>query len=157
MVKNGIGMMLRSPTMLEVGTEAPEFTAKAHDGSTVRLSDFRGKKVLLWFYPKADTPGCTAEGCSLRDRFAEFDPDKIQVLGVSFDTVDDNRKFAEKFGFPYLLLCDPEAKIGAAYGAGDSGFASRISYIIDEQGRIAHALPNVNPKTHTDEVLARIQ
>ena len=142
--------------MLNEGTPAPDFTIKDHTGKEIRLSDYRGKKVLLWFYPKADTPGCTIEGTSLRDRHKEFEDRNVQILGISFDKVDDNCAFADKFSFPYPLLCDPEAKVGAMYGAGDSGFASRISYLIDEKGIIQAALPNVDPKTHADEILQRL-
>jgi len=91
--------------MLNVGDTAPRFTVKNHFGKDVSLSDFKGKKVVLWFYPKADTPGCTAEGCAFRDRVAKFNEKNTAVLGVSFDTVEENAKFAEKFGFEFPLLC----------------------------------------------------
>ncbi len=156
-VKNGVTSMLRKPEMLEVGAQAPDFTVKTHEGNEVRLSDYRGKKVLLWFYPKADTPGCTLEGKKLRDRHQEFVDRGVQVLGISYDEVADNCAFAEKFEFPFPLLCDDDFAVGNKYGAGDSGFASRISYLIDEQGVITHATAKVDPNTHADEILAYIK
>ena len=142
--------------VLDVGAIAPDFTVRAHDGRSLSLRDFRGRKVILWFYPKADTPGCTIEGNGLCSRQAEFDAKKVQILGCSFDTEAENRAFAEKFGYRFPLLCDTDRKIGIAYGACAEPMAKhakRISYVIDENGRIAHALAKVDPATHTDEML----
>src|SRR3954468_12058835 len=125
--------------ILKEGEQAPDFTVKAHTGNTVKLSEQRGKKVLLWFYPMADTPGCTIEGQGLRDRAPQFDTKNVTIFGVSFDDVEANRKFAEKFSFPYLLLCDTDKQIGLAYGAADDAStqtAARIAYLIDETGKI---------------------
>ena len=147
------------PRMLEVGSPAPDFRVQAHDGSTVTLAGLRGRKVVLWFYPKADTPGCTVEGkgfCSAHDELAGKG---VTVLGVSFDDVAANRAFAEKFGFPYLLLCDTDRKIGMAYGACDSPsakHAKRITYLIDENGVIRFAQPKVDPPSHSAEILAAV-
>ena len=146
-----------TPTMLDVGTPAPDFRVEAHDGSVVTLSGLRGRKVVLWFYPKADTPGCTVEGkgfCSAHDEFADKG---VVILGVSFDDRAANAAFAKKFGFPYLLLCDTDRKIGMAYGACDSPsakHAKRITYVIDENGIIRYAQPKVDPPAHTAEILA---
>jgi peroxiredoxin Q/BCP len=121
------------------------------------LSSLRGKKVLLWFYPQAATPACTTEGCSLRDNYTYYEENDIVVLGVSFDTVEDSAAFAAKFAFPFTLLCDTERKVGLAYGACDNpkaAYAERISYVIDEQGRILRAYPQVDPRVHAAEVLA---
>ncbi len=145
--------------MLNVGDVAPDFTVKAHTGEDVSLSDFKGRRVVLWFYPKADTPGCTAEGCGFRDRQAVYAEKNAEILGVSFDTVEENRAFAEKFGFTFRLLCDTEREIGLAYGAcdaKDAGHAKRISYVIDEEGRIAQAIEQVNAREHPEELLATI-
>lgn len=145
------------PRMLDVGTVAPDFQVEAHDGSVVTLSGLRGRKVVLWFYPKADTPGCTVEGkgfCAAHDQFAEKG---VTVLGVSFDDRAANAAFAKKFGFPYLLLCDTERRLGMAYGACDSPgakHARRITYVIDENGIIRYAQPKVDPPAHTAEILA---
>lgn len=147
------------PRLLEVGTTAPDFRVEAHDGSTVSLSGLRGRKVVLWFYPKADTPGCTIEGKGFCSAHADFEARGVRILGVSFDDRSANAAFAAKFGFPYPLLCDTRREIGLAYGACDSRdakHARRISYVIDEQGTIRHALANVDPATHIAEVLALV-
>jgi len=143
--------------MLAAGSKAPEFNVKAHDGSTVSLGSLRGKKIVLWFFPKADTPGCTVEGSSFRDHYAGFRERGAQVLGCSFDTAADNKAFADKYGFPFPLLCDTSRSVGLAYGAcrdASAKHARRITYVIDEEGRIAHALPDVDPTTHIAKVLA---
>ena len=145
--------------MLNVGDQAPDFTVKAHTGEDVSLSDYKGRRVVLWFYPKADTPGCTAEGCSFRDHGPQYAEKNAVIFGVSFDTVEENRAFAEKFNFPFKLLCDTERKIGMAYGAGDSpdaGYAKRITYVIGEDGRIAQAIGQVNAAAHPAELLATL-
>ena len=145
--------------LLEVGSAAPDFRVSAHDGTTVSLSGLRGRKVVLWFYPKADTPGCTVEGKGFCSAHADFEARGVTILGVSFDDRAANAAFAGKFGFPYPLLCDTDRKLGMAYGACDSPdvrHARRITYVIDEQGTIRHVLPNVDPATHTAEVLALV-
>lgn len=143
--------------MLKAGDSAPDFTVMTHEGKPLSLSSLRGKKVLLWFYPQAATPGCTTEGCSLRDQYNYYEENGIVVLGVSFDSVEDNAAFAQRFSFPFTLLCDTERKVGLAYGACDSpkaAYAERISYVIDEQGKILRAYPQVDPRIHAAEVLA---
>ena len=143
--------------MLEVGQAAPEFSVKSHKNTDVSLKDFRGKNVILYFYPKADTPGCTAQGCGFRDRINKFEEKNTVVLGVSFDSVSENKAFAEKFQFPFLLLCDIEKKLGLAYGAiktVDDKHASRIGYVIDTQGKIKGAYPKVDAKAFPDQMLA---
>ncbi len=143
--------------MLKPGDDAPDFTAMTHQGEPLRLSSLRGRKVLLWFYPQAATPGCTAEGCSIRDQYSYFEEHGVVVLGVSFDSVEDNAAFARKFSFPFLLLCDTERKVGMAYGAcasAKAAHAERISYVIDERGKILRAYPQVDPRIHAAEVLA---
>jgi thioredoxin-dependent peroxiredoxin len=143
--------------MLKAGDDAPDFTVMTHEGKPLTLSSLRGHKVLLWFYPQADTPGCTAEGSSLRDQYNYYQENDVVVLGVSFDNVEDNAAFAKKFSFPFTLLCDTDRKIGLAYGACDNpkaGYAERISYLVDEQGKIARAYPQVDPRDHAAVVLA---
>jgi thioredoxin-dependent peroxiredoxin len=142
--------------MLEPGTPAPDFEVQDHTGKTRRLSDFRGKNVVLWFYPKADTPGWTAEGCGFRDRIKQYEDKGVQILGASFDTVPANAAFAKKFDFNFPLLCDIERKIGLAYGAADvasAPTARRISYLIGPDGKIRKAYPKVNAAAHPEEVL----
>ena len=143
--------------MLKAGDDAPDFTAMTHEGKPLTLSSLRGHKVLLWFYPQAGTPGCTAEGCSLRDQYSYYEENGIVVLGVSFDNVEDNAAFVKKFSFPFALLCDTGRDIGIAYGACDNPkarYADRISYVIDERGKILRAYPQVNPRDHAAQVLA---
>jgi peroxiredoxin Q/BCP len=143
--------------MLDVGAQAPPFTVKDHHGRDTSLDDFRGSRVVLWFYPKADTPGCTLEGCGYRDLKTQFEAKGASILGVSFDTVEENAAFAQKFSFPYPLLCDTGREIGLAYGACDTRSdrsARRISYVIGPDGRIEHAFPKVDTKRHPAEVLS---
>jgi peroxiredoxin Q/BCP len=145
--------------VLEPGQKAPIFEAKDHQGNTVRLEDYRGKHLVLWFYPKADTPGCTAEGCGFRDQIWKFEDKDARILGISFDTEDDNRVFAEKFDFNFPLLCDTSREVGLLYGACDSKdaqCANRISYLIDRDGKIVKAYPMVDAARHPDEVLCDI-
>lgn len=142
--------------MLNVGDEAPDFEVSDHLGRKVSLHDLRGRKVVLWFYPKADTPGCTAEGCSFRDLNAEYEAKNVTILGVSFDDVDANARFVEKFNFPFRLLCDTDRKIGIAYGAAETPkdeYAKRIAYVIDENGRIAEAHAKVDARSYPTEQL----
>lgn len=145
--------------MLDVGTQAPDFSVQDHHGKQVSLLDFRGKKVALWFYPKADTPGCTMEGQGFRDDYKNFEGRNTVVLGVSLDSVADNKAFAEKYSFPFQLLCDVNREIALAYhavrNAGDQ-YASRISYVIDEEGNIQEAIEKVDVKTHSSDLCSRL-
>ncbi len=146
-------------TMLNVGDTAPDFTVKSHQGKDVRLQDYRGKNVVLYFYPKADTPGCTAQSCGFRDRMSDYEKKNTVVLGVSFDTVAENKAFADKFGFPFLLLCDTDKMIGLAYGAAktkDDGAPARIGYVIDPQGKVKAAYPRVDARTFPSTVINEI-
>jgi thioredoxin-dependent peroxiredoxin len=143
--------------MLKVGDTAPAFTVQTHVGKEISLASLKGKKVVLWFYPKADTPGWTTEGRGFREQSAEFRTRNVEVLGISFDTVAENAAFAQKFNFPFPLLCDTSRAIGLAYGACDdakAGYARRISYVIDEEGKILKAYDSVSPRSHPAEVLA---
>lgn len=142
--------------MLTVGEPAPDFHAKSHTGEMVSLAAQKGKNVLLWFYPKADTPGCTAEGCAIRDLAAEFEKRNTVVFGVSFDEEADNAAFVEKFDFPFALLCDTDREVGLAYGAckdESDGYAERFSFLIDQDGYLAQAWYKVDPRKHAQEVL----
>ena len=144
--------------MLEQGTKAPSFSVKDHNGNTVSLADFAGKKIVLWFYPKADTPGCTIEGKGFRDDYEKFTEKNTVILGVSLDNETDNKAFAEKFNFPYPLLCDVNHNIALAYKAvkgSQDEYASRISYVIDESGNILEAISQVDTKTHSGDLCSR--
>ena len=145
--------------MLEQGTTAPSFSVKDHNGNTVSLTDFAGKKIVLWFYPKADTPGCTIEGKGFRDDYKKFTEKNTVILGVSLDNETDNKAFAEKFNFPYPLLCDVNHEIALAYKAvkgSQDEYASRVSYVIDESGNIIEAISQVDTKTHSGDLCSRV-
>ena len=145
--------------MLEKETRAPSFTVKDHNGNTVSLADFNGKKVVLWFYPKADTPGCTIEGKGFRDDYEKFAQKNTVILGVSLDNETDNKAFAEKFNFPYPLLCGVNQEIALAYEAvkgPEAEYASRITYVIGEDGNILEAISEVDTKTHSGDLCSRL-
>ena len=145
--------------MLEKGTKAPSFSVKDHNGNTISLADFSGKKIVLWFYPKADTPGCTIEGKGFRDDYEKFTEKNTVILGVSLDNETDNKAFAEKFNFPYPLLCDVNHEIALAYKAvkgPQDEYASRISYVIDANGNILEAISQVDTKTHSGDLCSRV-
>ncbi len=150
--------------MLSIGDKAPDFTLLDQDGNSVSLTDFRGKKVLLWFYPKASTPGCTAEGCNIQENHEQFAAANVQILGMSKDSVRRQKNFATKFGFQYPLLSDESGTTVEAYGAwGPKQFMGRefdgilrISYVIDEQGNIEHVFGKVKTKTHGEDVLGSL-
>jgi peroxiredoxin Q/BCP len=145
--------------MLETGTKAPGFSVRDHNGNTVSLDDFSGKKVVLWFYPKADTPGCTMEGKGFRDDYGKFTEKNTVVLGVSLDNEVDNKAFAEKFDFPYPLLCDVNHELALAYHATkgpEDEYASRITYVIGEDGNILEAISQVDTNTHSGDLCSRL-
>lgn len=145
--------------MLKAGDAAPDFTAQSHTGATLSLLNFRGKKVLLWFYPEADTPGCSLEGRGFRDHQEYFDDNSIRIVGVSFDDADRNAAFALKYDFKFPLLCDVDRKLGLAYGACSDAraqYAERVSFLIDESGKIARVYDSVDPRDHPARVLAEI-
>lgn len=142
--------------MLNVGDVAPDFLVKDHLNRDTTVRQFRGKTVVLWFYPKADTPGCTAEGCGFRDLYEGYKKVGAEILGCSFDTVEDNAAFAKKFDYTYPLLCDVDREVGLAYGACDepnAGYADRITYVIDEDGFIAKALNHIDARAHPAKLL----
>ena len=145
--------------MLKLGDSAPDFTVASHAGAQITLSEFRGKKVMLWFYPEADTPGCSLEGRGFRDHQEYYDDNGIQILGISFDDIDRNGAFAQKYDFKFPLLCDVDRKIALAYGAcsdAKAQYADRVSFLIDEQGKIARVYDRVDPRDHPARVLAEI-
>jgi peroxiredoxin Q/BCP len=144
--------------VVEEGTRAPDFELESDDGRRVKLSDLRGKPVVLYFYPKDDTPGCTTQARGIRDVFDEFRARGAEVLGISADTVASHRKFKEKYSLPFTLLADPERQAGEAYGVTQEGKRSfrRSTFVIDADGTVAKVMPRVDPQTHADEVLAAL-
>ncbi|MEY4744724.1 MAG: hypothetical protein RL272_669 [Candidatus Parcubacteria bacterium] len=151
--------------MLNVGDKAPDFTLPDQEGKEHALSEYKGDWVLLYFYPKDDTPGCTAEACGIRDRFEEYGDEEISVLGVSTDPVKSHAKFAAKYALPFTLLSDAEKKVVAAYGVWSGKKfmgreymgTNRWSYLIDPKGKIAKVYDKVRPADHAAQVLADVR
>ena len=150
--------------MLEKGMKAPDFALSDKDGNIVRLSDFAGKKVVLYFYPKDNTPGCTRQACAFAAAYDEFARKNAVVIGVSRDGAQSHAKFAEKYNLPFILLSDPDHAVTEAYGAWQEkklyGKVSigvvRSTFVIDEHGNIASVMPKVKPDTNAAEVLAQL-
>ena len=150
--------------MLEKSMKAPDFALSDKDGNIVRLSDFAGKKVVLYFYPKDNTPGCTRQACAFAAAYDEFARKNAVVIGVSRDGAQSHAKFAEKYNLPFILLSDPDHAVTEAYGAWQEkklyGKVSmgvvRSTFVIDEHGNIASVMPKVKPDTNAAEVLAQL-
>lgn len=148
--------------MLEKGTKAPDFELLNKDGKEVKLSDFLGKKVVLYFYPRDNTPGCTRQACAFAENYEEFKNLDAAVIGISKDSTASHIKFAEKYGLPFILLSDPEHKVIEAFGAwqekknyGKVSFGTvRSTFVIDENGTIEKVMPKVKPDTNAAEILA---
>lgn len=151
--------------MLNIGTLAPDFTLLDQDGVSQSLKTYRGKYVLLYFYPKDDTPGCTKEACTIAEVYNDFSKLNVVVLGVSKDTPSSHKKFAEKYSLPFTLLSDTDAAVIETYGAwqektmfGKTALGiSRISYLIDPEGKIVKVYPKVDPASHALEILKDIK
>ncbi|MEN6500693.1 MAG: thioredoxin-dependent thiol peroxidase [Rectinema sp.] len=150
--------------MIQEGERAPDFALKDADGKMWTLADFRGKTVVLYFYPKDNTPGCTTEACGFRDRYDEFKKRSVEVVGVSADSEKSHKSFAEKKNLPFLLLSDPEKKTIEAYGAlGERKLYGRTflgilrsTFIIDGEGIVRKVFPKVTPAGHAEEILAAL-
>jgi peroxiredoxin Q/BCP len=148
---------------LKTGTLAPNFDLQDQRGTSHKLSDYKGKRVVLYFYPKDDTPGCTTEACSFRDNFIDYKTAGITVIGISKDTVESHAKFADKIELPFTLLADPDHRVSELYGVwGEKTFMGRTSmginrttFLIDEEGKLKEIMPKVNPKGHAEDVLLR--
>ena len=156
--------MNKESTMLQIGMQAPDFTLPDKDGRPVTLSALRGKKVVLYFYPKDNTPGCTRQACAFAAQYEAFKAADITVIGISKDSVASHAKFAEKYNLPFVLLADPDRVAIEAYGvwqekkmAGKVGMGVvRTTFIIDEDGIITAVMPKVKPDTNAAEVLAAL-
>jgi len=150
--------------VIEEGKPAPDFELQSDSGETVRLSDFRGRPVVLYFYPKDDTPGCTAEACEFRDAYDSYRERGIEILGVSPDDVASHEKFKSKYELQFTLLADPEHTTAEAYGVwGERKFAgktylgiNRSTFLIDEDGNVARAMLGIKPAGHAADVLEKL-
>jgi peroxiredoxin Q/BCP len=144
--------------VVEEGKPAPDFELQSDGGATVRLSELRGKPVVLYFYPKDDTPGCTAQACGIRDAWSEFQRAGAEVFGISADTQASHERFKSKYSLPFTLLADPERLLAEPYGVGREGKSSyeRSTFVIDADGDVARIMRRVNPDRHADEVLAAL-
>jgi peroxiredoxin Q/BCP len=150
--------------MLEPGDAAPDFTLSDQNGQEVTLADLRGQTVVLYFYPRADTPGCTTQACGIRDRRADYEAAGVRVIGISPDTVESQAKFAGKHDLDFTLLADADHEVADAYGTwmektnyGKTYWGvQRATFIIDGEGTVVHVIPKASPKTHDDEVLAAL-
>jgi thioredoxin-dependent peroxiredoxin len=150
--------------VIEEGKPAPDFELMSDRGDTVRLSDFRGKPVVLYFYPKDDTPGCTTEACEFRDAYDTYRKRGIEILGVSPDDVSSHEQFKSKYELPFTLLADPDHATAEAYGVwGERNFAgktymgiNRSTFVIDENGNVARAMLGIKPAGHAAAVLEEV-
>ncbi len=141
---------------LAVGTVAPNFSTTDDEGKSVSLSDFAGKVVVLYFYPKDDTPGCTKEAQSFRDNYTDYQGKDMVVLGVSMDDQTSHKLFKEKYGLPFQLLVDSNGAITKAYDVDGGGYSKRVTYIIDGEGKISYVEDKVNTSTHAQDILATV-
>ncbi len=148
------GMAVGAQGASLLGELAPDFTMLDQDGKSHTLSEYRGQKVVVYFYPKDDTPGCTTEACSIRDDYGLFEKNGIKVFGVSYDDVQSHKKFAEKYDLPFSLLSDSDKSVAKAYGADGLFVTSRKTYLIDEEGILRKIYENVTPTGHGPEILA---
>ena len=150
--------------MLEIGQKAPDFSLPDTKGNTVSLADYRGQKVVLYFYPRDNTPGCTRQACAFAGLYQAFREKNVQVIGISKDSVASHVKFAEKYSLPFVLLADPERTAIEAYGVWQEkkqyGKVSmgvvRTTFVIDEEGKIQKIMPKVTPDTNAEEILAEL-
>lgn len=150
--------------MVREGEPAPDFTLRADTGEDVTLSSLKGSPVVLYFYPRDDTPGCTTQACSFRDAYAQFEERGVTILGVSPDTEADHVKFKDKYGLPFTLLADPEHEVAERYGVwvGKTMYGKtsmgikRSTFVIDADGNVAKAMHGVKPEGHADQVLAAL-
>lgn len=148
-------------TTLNAGDKAPDFSAEDQDGNIINLSDFQGKKLVLFFYPKASTPGCTAEACNLRDNWEQFQKKGYEIVGVSADSKEKQKKFKEKYKLPFPLLADEDKKVINAFGVwGPKKFMGkeydgihRTTFVIDEEGNIEDVIGKVKTKEHAEQIL----
>jgi thioredoxin-dependent peroxiredoxin len=141
---------------IHIHDPAPTFSAVDQNGKMHRLADYRGRWLLLYFYPKDDTPGCTVEACQFRDNFSKL-KEKLEIVGVSADNQDSHQKFASKYVLPFTLLADPEREIIEEYGADNVLLPKRTSFLINPEGKVIKIYPKVNPQTHAEEIIKDVE
>lgn len=139
---------------LSAGTKAPNFSSTDDKGNSVSLSDFSGKTVVIYFYPKDDTPGCTKQACSFRDSYSEYQGKDIVVLGVSMDDETSHKAFKEKFNLPFPLIVDTDGAIAKGFDVEGGGYAKRVTFVIDGEGTITKVYDSINTETHATDVLS---
>jgi len=151
----GFGTVLAETDSVRVGKPAPDFSLRDQTGEMHTLSDYKGQWVLLYFYPKDDTPGCTVEACTFRDRYEDFKKTSLKIFGISTDDVKSHKAFAEKYGLPFTILADPKAKVTKKYGVKNPilNMAKRHSFLIDPESKIQKIYKNVTPADHPEEIL----
>ena len=143
--------------LLKAGDMAPDFSSVDQNGKPVKLSDFRGNPVVVYFYPKDDTPGCTKEACNFRDNYGVYEKAGVKVLGVSVDDPHSHKKFEEKYKLNFTLVADHEKKISENYGVLGERSAKRVTYLIDGNGKVVHVYPKVSPDGHAVEVMKKLK
>ena len=154
-----LGIVGAASSTLSVGDPAPSFVAENQDGKKVQLTDFKGKPVLIYFYPKDDTPGCTKEACQFRDDYSKFQKKGAVILGVSAQDAESHKSFKQKYHLPFDLLIDKDGSLAKSFGVGMMpviGLHQRQSVLVDSQGKIAKFYSSVDPKEHSQEVLAEL-
>jgi peroxiredoxin Q/BCP len=144
--------------VVEEGKPAPDFELQSDSGETIKLSELRGKPVVLYFYPKDDTPGCTRQASGIRDAWGQFERAGAEIFGISADDQASHERFKSKYELPFTLLADPEHKLGEPYGVAQEGKSSyeRSTFVINADGNVARIMRRVDPDRHTDEVLAAL-
>lgn len=141
---------------LSVGTTAPDFTVQDTNGNTIKLSDQAGQMVILYFYPKDDTPGCTKQACGFRDHYDDYQGQEIKIFGISRDDEASHQAFTEKYSLPFPLLADTDGAIARAYDVDGGGYAKRVTYVIDPEGTIVKVYENIKTDTHASDLLAEL-
>ncbi len=148
-----LGFLWGKSMPISVGEPAPEFSLSDENGKMHSLSQYRGQKIVVYFYPKDDTPGCTKEACGIRDEFSSFVDNQIVVFGISYDNASSHRKFKKKFDLPFHLLSDEDKSVSKLYGADGTFFPSRKTYLIDEDGKLLKIYDKVNVLNHAEDIL----
>ncbi|HJL63500.1 MAG: peroxiredoxin [Candidatus Marinimicrobia bacterium] len=148
-----LGFLWGKSMPISVGEPAPEFSLSDENGKMHSLSQYRGQKIVVYFYPKDDTPGCTKEACGIRDEFSSFVDNQIVVFGISYDNASSHRKFKKKFDIPFHLLSDENKSVSKLYGADGTFFPSRKTYLIDEDGKLLKIYDKVNVLNHAEDIL----